>query len=582
MKKYIPIILLTLIFTGCEDILDKPDPSTINPEIWDNEQAATLFLNKLYDANMPTFGGNANRSDESPGGDEYMYGTLTTASVGDYSLATYRKIRDINIGIHEALNGNMPEEGKNRILGQLYFMRAWRYWDLVDLYGGVPMVLKPLDPYNDDLDDPRNKTSECIDIIVADLDNAIAMLPSSWSSGERGRITRGAAAALKGRVLLFWASPQFNPDNKNERWERAYEANKAAKDTLEKDGYALHPHFDEIFLDEGNAEFIFGRLYDFNADKVHGWDNSVRPVDAGLTGGTSNNPTWNLVKAFPMSNGLSITDPSSGYDSVYFWKNRDPRFYATIGYNGCKWEFTGLPANRVQWHYYYYQNIQGTLYQVPVETPRTTTTGFYCRKAVNPDISKELCNQVGTDWPEIRMAEVLLSLAECANEVGKTQEAYNELIAIRDRAGITAGSNGLYGLKQGMDKNEMREAVMLERQIELAFENKRSWDLRRRNWFDEKLNGTRRYGLKTILKPLPDTTYAYTAAWFLTVRDTINLDKDYDKYFTAELWVKDEANTINFPQPLYNFFAIPPDMLDRSPAVEQTLLWGGAFDPLAE
>jgi hypothetical protein len=589
MKKIIYTALVIALFISCEKVLDKPNPSYISPEIWDDEAAASLYINKLYDMVMPTFSKNfgipsetssASLSDESSGGESFLYGWLTTESVGDYSELNFRIIRDINIAIDEALKGGMSSEGKDRILGQTYFMRAWRYWELVKLYGGVPIVLVSLDPYNDELDIPRSKTSECIEIIVEDLDSAISKLPSSWPSSERGRVTRGAAAALKGRVLLFWASPQFNPEYKKDRWQRAYDANLQAKVILEEEGYCLEKNFEDIFIvEEGNTEFIFGRLYEFDAGKTHQWENSCRPVEVGLSGATSNNPTWQLVEAFPMKNGLSTGHPESGYNETYYWIDRDPRFYSTIAYNGCVWEFEGFPAGRKQWHYYY--SVADTNI-ASAEGPITTTTGFYCRKAINPDIPKEEVTEVGTDWPEMRFAEVLLNLAECANETDKIQEAYNELFAIRDRAGIENGA-GYYGLDDNMTKEEMTAAIMHERQIEFAFENKRHWDLRRRNLFEEEINGTRRTGIINILKNLPDSTGEATHQWFMTVRDTINLDEDFEQYFYTEVWVKDQQSEINYPQPLYNFYAIPPPMLDRSPAVEQTLGWdNGTFDPLEE
>jgi hypothetical protein len=179
----------------------------------------------------------------------------------------------------------------------------------------------------------------------------------------------------------------------------------------------------------------------------------------------------------------------------------------------------------------------------------------------------------GTDWIEIRFAEVLLNLAECANELGKSDEAYEELKAIRTRAKIDVG-DGFYGLKQNMTTEEMRTAILDERRIEFAFENKRYWDLRRHNLFASKLNGTRRYGIRTILKK------EFANKDFEAVRDKIDLNTEYEKYFTIEKWLKDEQFSINYIQPQYNFFAIPQNMRDRSPSVEQTKDWGGTFDPL--
>jgi starch-binding outer membrane protein, SusD/RagB family len=574
MKRYIKFLFCSLLLTACTEILDKEDPSAVSPKIWNDEVTATLFLNALYEKALPAagFGANSSNSDESPGGDVYMYGNVEVKTVTDYSLANYTDIRNINIAIEEIAKGNLNQEVKDKLSGQAFFLRAWKYWNLVNLYGGVPLVLSSLNPYEDELNFPRNKTSECIDQIVADLDIAIAGLPSSWPDSDRGRITRGAAAALKSRVLLFWASPQFNPTNALDRWERAYTASKEAKAMLIEDGRALQSNFNEIFLTEGanNKEFIFGRLFDYTAGKTHGWENSARPRVVGADGGNNSNPTIDLVNAFPMKNGKAISDPESGYDPILFWKDRDPRFAATIAYNGTVWDFSGFPTGRKQWHYYYYD--KGALKSVETSSP--TLTGFYTRKAINPNIPKDQVKLTGTDWIEIRFAEVLLNLAECANEVSKIEEAYEELKAIRARAKIDIG-DGFYGLKQGMSIDEMREVILNERRIEFAFENKRYWDLRRRNLFATKLNGTQRYGIRTVLKP------EYTNKQFEAIRDNIDLNAEFDKYFTIEPWLKDEKFTINYPQPKYNFFAIPQNMIDRSQAVEQTQSWEeGTFDPL--
>jgi hypothetical protein len=432
------------------------------------------------------------------------------------------------------------------------------------------MVMIPQDPWNDEVHVPRSKTVDCINDIAADLDVGINNLPDRWEE-DYGRITRDAAAAFKGRVLLFWASPQFNPENKTERWQRAYDVNLAAKNLLDQDGYGLLDNFDQIFLTEGyaNTEAILIRSYD-EILSPGGWESTCRPPSGGGSGG--NNPTWTFVQAFPMNNGKRITDLSAGYNSTYYWQNRDPRFYATVAYNGASWRMAGR-SDTVQWTYFL--NSQ--------EFGLNPSTGFYLRKGSNPAIHYDDVERTPTDWIEIRYAEVLLNLAECANEVGKTDEAYDLLKQIRQRAGIQPGADDMYGLKSGMTIEEMREAVIWERQIELAFENKRYWDLRRRNMFVEdlgpntpKLNGTRRQGL-TIYTNVPVEQVD-------TIRDQIDINSDdYMQYFTAVPRNLDALYTINYLQPKYNFFAIPQNILDRSLAIEQTNGWAnGAFDPYAE
>lgn len=593
--KYLFIIAGFILFGSCQKVLDKMPVDAITPDLWNDESQATLYLNRVYDQSMPVngFGLNASNSDETHGSADAMYGRLTLTSIGDFGQPAYLRIRDINIAIEGIQEGSLDEATKGRLLGQAYILRAWQYWELVRLYGGVPLVLVPQNPFESlDLHIARSKTSESIDFIISDLDKAITGLTTAggtgykWPADQYGRVTRGTAAALKGRILMFWASPQFNPNNLRERWQRAYDANSEAKTMLITDGYSLMPNFNEIFLIEGsdNKEAIFRRPFNLVGNKVHTWENSLRPRSIGQDGGQSHNPVLNLVEAFPMKNGKNIDEAGSGYDPVLYWKDRDPRFYHTIVYNGANYTVGGEPSTRKQWHYYYYEYENGVLKQPlvlrSIEAQGPTSTGFYTRKASNPDLAKDMVKQDAKDWIEIRYAEVLLNLAECANEIDLTSEAYTEISAIRERAKIDPADN--YGLKASMTKEEMREVVMQERQIEFAFENKRYWDLRRRNMYAEdllaptttKLNGTRRFGIRVILKP------EYNNVDFQAIRDNINLDTEYSTYFTTELWQKDDESVINYLQPQYNFFAIPPPILDRSILIKQTNGWpGGSFDP---
>lgn len=557
---------------SCERVLDKQNFSAVNAEIWNIDGQVNLYLNKLYADNMPTMSLSANSgySDETYFANDFTYGEITSSDVGDFSLLNYRKIRDINIMIDGMETSELEEDMKNKYIAQARFFRAWRYWELVKLYGGVPMIMKAQDPFFDDLNQPRNNTSECIQLISEDLDFGIDHLPGRWVEADNaGRITSGAAAAYKGRVLMFYASPQFNPDNNPDRWENAYNANLQAKSILDDEGFKLDSVFSQVFLTPGfeNSEAVLFRSY--NSTLVtNTWEESHRPPSGGGNGG--NLPTSNLVEAFPMASGKPITDAASGYDNVYYWRNRDPRFYQTIAYNGCTWVLNGRAESR-QWTYYL----------TAQESSRTPGTGYYCRKATDPNVHVDDVSRTPTDWIEIRYAEVLLNLAECANETNRMSEAYDLLVQIRARAGIEPGADNLYGLTSGMDIVAMREAIMKEKQIELAYENKRYWDLRRRNMFAEdlgpgtpKLNGTRRRGILTRPRP------PYTSQGIDTIRNGIDIETEFETYFLVQPIILDREFAINYLQPLYNFFAIPQNILDRCPAVQQTVGWdNGEFDP---
>jgi hypothetical protein len=565
--KYIAGALTLFVAAGCSDVLDKHDINGVT-QVFNDEALSKAYLDKLYYDNLPAWTtAYATQSDESPGGDAYMYGTLNEEGVGDFGTTNYTKIRAINTMFEELDKGGLPENVTASLKAQGYFLRAWRYFDLVRLYGGVPMILGTQDPYaatGDELNVKRDKTSVCFDLIVADLDKG-SILPASWPAADRGRITRGAALAMKGRVLLYAASPQFNPAGNDAPWQRAYDANRAAYDTLIRDGYALHNDFAKLWFTESNKEAIFVTTYN-TTDFSNAWDRSTRPRSAGNNAGGSNQPTLEMVNAFPMNNGLPITDPASGYDPVLYWKNRDPRFTATIAYNAMIWPLNNLPTRR-QW----------TFNNNKWEGSNNTKTGFYCRKAISETYSIDVAEKSGTDWIEIRLAEVMLNLAECANATGRQSEAMDMLKALRQRAGIQAGADGNYGLKAGMSKDEMFEAIVAERQIELAFEAKRYWDLRRWRMFG-RLNGKVRNGLKISL-----TSAVKDADAFKTGVDNgtiVITDDNYATYFKHDVVALDTKNVINFPDKFY-FYAIQKTNLDKNPNLEQTNGWeGGTFDPL--
>ena len=212
----------------------------------------------------------------------------------------------------------------------------------------------------------------------------------------------------------------------------------------------------------------------------------------------------------------------------------------------------------------------------PAATIRVSTnTGFYLRKAIDPTVSASNVQFSGTDWMEIRFTEVLLNLAEAAAGVNKLSEAYDELKAIRARAGIEAGADGLYGLQAGMNRSEMIAAVLYERQIELAFEGKRYWDLRRHKLIEPTLNGKRRNGVVVTYKSFG----GMTPAQFQLQRTNMTLDSAYTYYFTIAPKVLDTRYAINW-KPEYYFFAIPTAAINNNPRLEQTTGWGGTFDPL--
>jgi hypothetical protein len=571
-----------LAATSCNKVLDKRDLSAMSGEqVFNDSVLARTYVDYIYDQNLPGWGGtwgiSGNLSEETSGDSKYFEGTLLVNDVADFGTkldanSNYGKIRVINNYLQEIEKGSLNPSWKSKLKAQAYFFRAWRYFELVKLYGGVPLVLTPQAAVGTAAKEeafmPRNKTSECIAQISKDLDEAIANLPGKWTDGnDWGRVTSGTAAALKGRVLQYWASPQFNPADQADRWQAAYDASKLAKTTLLANGFGLNTSFDNLWFQErNNPEAVFVTGYNnLTGDQVrknNTYDNTTRPAIAG-TGGGSNQPSKELVDAFPMKDGKKINGGSKyTYDPQLFYKNRDPRFDKTIAYNGASWQLNGVTSR--YWTYFAAnKSVEKT----------ASNTGFYTRKAINPTVAAGDVQYSGTDWIEIRFAEVLLNLAEAACGVNKLDEAYTELKAIRQRAGIEAGADGLYGLQANMTRAEMFNAILDERLVEFAFEGKRFWDLRRWKLFESKLNGKKRNGVIINLK----TT---APADFATQREAVNLDVAYTDYFQIVPKVLDTRYAINW-KPEYYFFALPQQAIDNNPQLQQTKGWNaGAFDPL--
>ncbi|WP_142687939.1 RagB/SusD family nutrient uptake outer membrane protein [Chitinophaga polysaccharea] len=567
-KNLIQVFIIGLVLSvsgllGCKKVLDKPDLGAIpGSEVWTDLNLSTAFLNNIYFNVMPNWPDATNHvSDEGAGGGSTLYGQLTVNSI---TYWPYADVRSINLLLQQVPGAPFTESDKNSLTGQALFLRAWLYFQLVSRYGGVPIILTP-QSLDDNLNVTRNKTSECITQIIKDLDDAAALLPASWSTDNAGRATRGAVLALKGRVLLHYASEQFNPAQDQSRWQTAYNANKAAMDSLTKYGNALMPDFRNLWFVEGNAntEAIMVTRFSYPG-RAQTHDASVRPLEESqnFTGGDQ--PSLELVNAFPMKNGLPVTAQGSGYNPQAYWLNRDPRFATTIVHNGDPWALSGK-TGRIQWTFSGGEAISGTF------------SGFYTRKTVFEGYKPFDAEHSGTDWIEIRMAEVMLNYAEAANEVGNVQVGYDMLNAIRKRAGIDAGTDGNHGLKPGMTKAEMRAAILLERRLELAFEGKRDQDLRRRRLYASVLNGKKRTGLDIRLIKFGGKAADFFAAY---ATGTINLATDYFSYFSETPKMLDPNNEINYKDEYY-FYAIPLEHLQKNPNLQQTKGWdGGTFDPL--
>lgn len=581
-------IFLAVSLSGCDSVLDKDDLTAVSETAtWNSEILATAFLDKCYKDNMPSFNGDyAKYCDEGNGGGDFIHGMLTSVASAGGPLAEYwpyDKIYTLNILLSDIGSGNLPVEVQNRIKAQALFLRAYQYFQMVKIYGGVPLVLAPQDRYKDDLYVTRNTARECIDQIVKDLDEAAASLPSVWDEKNFGRITKGAAMAFKGRVLLTYASKQFNPNNDRSRWQVAYDACMAAQQELAGNGQrALYPVYKDIWTKENTSETVITTRF-LDPVRTHNFMAGLRPLEFSVGATGNHHPTLDLVLAFPMADGTAPGvdvdgdgvkeqfDPTVTDARGMFWLNRDPRFYDIIVYNGAKYPLNGMP----EW-------FQGSMftYKGGEDTHSPTTTGFYsCKFSIPEKTATEAKDHGDMDWIEMRYAEVLLNLAECAAEVGnKSEEVYDILKAIRKRAGITANADGLYGLQPDMTQQQLIDAVIYERQIELAFEGKRFWDMMRRKMFSD-LKG---YSRDRIEIQVNDEYASMARKDFITMimKDPDLMTKNYFKYFTTKKWRIDETYQWDVKDNYY-FQGLSRKHFEQNPKLQQTIGWeDGTFDPL--
>lgn len=576
--KYIGIGLIgTVALSSCSDSFldDKKNYDNVTTDIYNYEAGVAGRLNDIYSWCLPDVNNGGGWASPSVGtndtfsGSTEEYSGLTeltnpavertadgTNQISDWiegqksniQASVYGRIRNINDFIAGVENGNCSEEVKAKALGQAHFFRAWVYYLLFRIYGGVPVVTDIQDPV-EGTQNPRRSAKYVKDFIISELDESAKLLApytmnGGWSANNFGRVTTGTALALKGRVLVLWASPLFNRANDVSRWKNAYTTMKAEKDSIDACGYHLFKTANNVngsdfalqFLQSGsNPEAVFVTLYNNKAtseggglgdqDKNSSWERWVRPKN---TTGSGLNASAMLVDLFPMSDGkipagtgtyTKLQTSDETYDKNAPFLNRDPRFYRTFAFPGFRWAYNGTGAssvnsdypddgaNYVLWNYCWYtsadakNDIENNDCYYSDGLLNSGKSGVYIRKRSDDyDVnSSPLYSYVATysnggfahsgqQYMEIRYAEVILNLAEAACGAGELSDAVSYLQQIRARAGYTADNN--YGLPTNLtsDQAACMSAILYERQIEFAYEGKRYEDMHRWLLFDGGAN----------------------------------------------------------------------------------------------
>lgn len=579
------------MMTGCNTLDIDNLTSYDETMVWTDINLATAYVNNLYAECFTNWDAGADQNSEQLSGMPFYLGTITITGDG-YKKWTYKEVRHINVAIQKLEEGNIEDnEAVTFLLGQAYFMRAYMYYWMVMYHGGVPYITIPQDKDKDDLYVKRNSSSECFDNMIADIDKAISMLPekNEGSSSDYGRIDQCFAKSWKAKTLLLKASPLFNPNNMygNKYWQEAYEAAKEAYDFCVAHGVALTADYNDIWLKEQGPEVVFP-VVNSNPNKVSTWAQNTRPGSISR-GKPSNNPTWGFVKQFPMMDGKSFNDPTGKYyvgdenDFLQaYWKNRDPRFEHVVLYNADEYPVAGRATG-----YRQYTTLgvadEDDQYGVNPEAHVNASnndvyTGFFNRKASDLTLSQEMVMTYDIDYILMRFAEVMFIYAEAANETGHSDIAIEMLKKIRERAGIEAGADGLYGLKVA-SREEIRQAILDERNIELCFEGHRFWDLRRtRNMM--KLNGLTKYGVEAIAVNADGSDMPLNTANELARKN--ELKPENFRYQILQVPFTDAAEKEFVIQESFYFFPIQQVNIDENPNLEQNNNWGGTFNPTME
>lgn len=382
--------------------------------------------------------------------------------------------------VTDAANYQRDLQSLDWYIAEAHIAKAYYYSELIKMYGGVPLI-------TDDASAPQRASyDECMEYIVSEIDTWKDKLATDWHdyADREGRFTIGAALAIKARTLLYAASPLHNPTDDNDKWVRAAQA---ANELLQAPdlAYSLHPDYGAYFkgetsLTSSETIFLIRREPSNNLEKA----NYPIATPGGNSGAC---PTENLVSQYEY-----IGQPLP--DNPY--ANRDPRLAATVVTNGSQWNGRNIA-------------------QAPGETDdmahtNASPTGYYLKKFLTDELNLIQAQTAQHNWVAYRYAEVLLNYAEAMNEAfgpdnapqGYAMTAREALQKVRDRASVNLPAVTATTIET------FRNAVKHERQLELAFEDHRYWDLLR--WKD---------AMTVLNKPVSgvkvsraETGYAYTVA----------------------------------------------------------------------
>jgi len=354
----------------------------------------------------------------------------------------YQGIRRCEVFFQNIDNVEMDSATKSRLIGEVEYLRAFFYATLVQRFGGVSILQGPLE-LNEEIP-ARSSEEDTYKFIIAELDKAAAKLPVKYSNlDEIGRATQGAALSLKAILHLYYGNYT--------------EAEKESKAVMDLGVYDLFNDYVQLFRPENknNQEVIFDKQF-MKEHYTITIDQAYMPVMNG--GWTVMSPTQDLVDAYLCTDGKSINE-SPLYNASNPYENRDPRLFGSIMWNGRV--FAGKTYNT---------------YEGPdkIGSGNATRTGYCLHKYLDPAIDGN-AQRSWTNFIYIRYAEILLTYAEArTRNSGPDQSVYDAVNKVRQRPSVD-----MPALQEGLSREAMIDAIIHERRIELTFEGKRLFDIRR-------------------------------------------------------------------------------------------------------
>jgi hypothetical protein len=375
-----------------------------------------------------------------------------------YSTVRETNVFFQNIGqLDSASNSSFVKRAK----GEVYFLRALTYFELLKRFGGVPLITKAYDANDKTFSTPRASWDATQLFILSDINNAANLLPLEYSSGnDKGRATKGAALALKSRLLLYAASPYYNTTNNLSKWQAAADAAKEVIDLGKYSLYGTANTYNKVFTDYFNSEVIFARMFSSNVQEDR-YNTVYRDLSPnGYDGYSAYNVLQQMVDDFQMADGSSF-DWNNPVHAANPYNNREPRFYADILYNGAM--FRGRKAE------FFTGGLDSK--ESSFSPWNASKTGYTMRKMVDESYDFRVQPYSISQWVSFRFAEIYLNYAEALAQLGNVSGALTYVNMIRQRAGVPDLMN--------TTPADLISKIRHERRIELCFEGHRYFDLRR-------------------------------------------------------------------------------------------------------